>query len=114
MAKCVVCGQKFSEHSVKVLNPVTIAMNLVANPYNWVESEEYCTESGDPAFCELCVIGLMGSGWRYMWNGTDLMVYDEKEEEFIERRGDRYRPAYPTQIQFEKDKESGKWIAVAR
>jgi hypothetical protein len=73
-----------------------------------------CGEFTIPFVCELCWIGMVGSGDEYIWDGVNLLVFDKSDGEYHQRRGILYRPPHNVKIQFEYDKSSGKWQAMPR
>lgn len=110
MPKCAVCGQNHAKWKKMEQNMV----NWVVNQLNPIEADQISQMPDEMAICELCWYGMVYSGKEYMWDGVRLLVYSEKEEEYIEPTRKVFRPSNPVAIQFEKDEVSKKWQAMPR
>lgn len=79
-------------------------------------NEDVLQQSGvDPCdwdCCELCWIAMINNGMEYIWDGVNLLVYDESEQEFVETHKRRWKPTKRIGITFEQC-ESGKWEVKA-
>jgi hypothetical protein len=62
--------------------------------------------------CDLCLYGLMYNAMEYMWNGVNLLVFDESDGEYHEFHGTTYIPNNVWMIQFEFDETTHKWVAM--
>lgn len=110
MPKCVICGNIMA----KAVEPTPKLMELILNSVKEDVLDKSKQDPCDWECCELCWYGVIHSGWDYVWNGVDLMVYDEKEGEWFEFSGTVYKPARTGAIQFEYSKASQTWMAMPR
>jgi len=67
-----------------------------------------------PAICELCWTGLCQSGEEYIWDGVNLLVYDQTSQEYHERKGIYYKPTGTSRIVFIKDEITKNWVTYPR
>lgn len=108
--KCIICN-----HQTAV--PYNIAPELVELIQNNVAEsilDNIAQDICECVICELCWYGTINSGWDYIWNGIELMVYDRSEDEWFEYHGSRYKPSKGSMIVFEWCEASKKWLAMPR
>lgn len=107
--KCIVCGHFVIGIGANPPNAHEMASKMVEPVCKWVENDQYMQKSGEPIYCELCLTGLMGNGGKYMWNGEELMVFDENDEEYHEPTKNTYVPHKNSQIWFVFNNNTHRW-----
>lgn len=112
--KCIVCGWFVIGTGVNPPNPHAIASKMVEPVCKWNEHDEYMTKQCEPIYCELCLIGLMGNGLEYVWNGVELLVFNGNDGEYHEPTTKTYNPIANNQISFKYIKRRGKWMATIK
>jgi len=112
--KCIVCGWFVVGIGVNPPNAHEIASKMVEPYTKWQEYGEYMTKQGEPIYCELCMHGLMGNGLEYIWNGENLLVFDENDEEYHEPPSNVYNPITNHQVQFKFIQNDGRWLAITK
>lgn len=95
MQKCTICGWNMVE-------PYTIPSNVMETMHNDIKH-------GEPVCCELCMIGIYAQLDEYIWNGVELIVFNQKEEEYIKPVGNVWIPSKNGQIKFMYDERTLKW-----
>jgi hypothetical protein len=100
MTKCPICGWNALEwHQI---------------PPKVMELMHDDVKHGESMCCELCMIGIYAQLDEYIWNGVDLIVYDEKEGEYTKPVGNVWKPSKPGSIQFVYDERRMKWMVTVK
>lgn len=110
MPKCMICGCSHAKWSKMEQNMI----NWVVNQLNPDEADQISQMPDEMAICELDWYGMVYSGEEYVWDGVNLLVYNESEEEYVEPTKSVWKPSSPVYIQFEKDEVSKKWQVMPR
>lgn len=110
MKECIVCSQDM----LKVVETTPIMAQHIYNTVKQSILDKNHVDPCDYMVCELCWYGLMYNGVEYMWNGQDLMVFDEKEGEYVEPHKSVWKPSNPVAIQFEWCEISKMWVTMPR
>lgn len=90
-----------------MLKPYQIPSNIMVNMHNDVKKH-------DGACCELCMIGIYAQLHEYIWDGVNLVVFDENDGEYHEPDGNEYIPSTHGQIKFMYDERTMKWYVTVK
>jgi len=107
MTKCIVCGNTMLEHHCIHDNMYDLVYMMDTMVLNKLETDGL-------HICELCWIAMCANGNDYIWDGVNLLVFNQNDGEYHERRGNQYKPTSTSRIVFERCATSNKWVAMPK
>lgn len=103
-------AQDFTVHIRNIKNMVQTELSIMNNRGTTLKWQKYSF----PYVCQLCWYGIVQNYQDYIWDGVNLLVFNQTRQEFVVPSGDEYFPVGTSRIKFKLDETTKKWVAMPR